>query len=432
MKQFDKCNAPRIVVATDVRFWNQSTGAQRRIDSLVRYLVDSGMEVIILFAGSLADPAQGKTGKQERKRIRRMGLRVLSLLEDWSPPGLVAKAVWQANCIGNWIVGGLRSKTPTAGTSAGVAGKYLHEFANPLLRERFQQMVTQLQPDAVIVQYVTLGFLVPEHRGRTDPRYLLDTHDLLSERCRQFRQYGFDHWIRISEAEEAGVLRRFDTILAIQSDEQLRFQQLAGPEADVILVGHPSDTDHPASADETLAAPVTLGYFGSDNPSNQQALQWFFRNVWPGLRDASPDLTILVAGTVCDSLDESVRGTAGVSLQRDVTDLDQLYRTFRIAVNPVQFGTGLKIKNQEALAWGKPLVVTAQGAAGMLPAREASPMWVAADAQTMREHILELAGNPRLIRRAALAARQYARDNLAPDQVYCRLVQRLQECHQRR
>ena len=71
-----------------------------------------------------------------------------------------------------------------------------------------------------------------------------------------------------------------------------------------------------------------------------------------------------------------IRTQPGIELQANVSDPDGLYQSFRVAINPVRFGTGLKIKNQEALAAGKPLVVSANGAEGMATADGSGPWQV--------------------------------------------------------
>ena len=415
----------KIVIATDVRFWHHRTGAQRRIHSMIQYLNRYGMDVVTLFIGPMADASNGMSAADERKVIRLSQSVVESVLDDWRPIGLVAQVVWKIKCIANWIKTGIRSPSRQPPKFPVAAGKYLNEMESPLLKERFQQMARRLDPDAVIIEYVSLGYLVPTERTDPRPHYLVDTHDLLSDRYRQFQQYGFEHWIRITRDEEAEALRQFDTIIAIQHDEQAEFQLMTGRTREVIFAGHPGDTDRPATVEETLAAPYSLGYFGSDNPSNTQAVEWFLDHVWPDLLQQRPQTTLLIAGSVCRSLGEAAKINPSIKLMEHVTDLEQLYRLFQIAINPVQFGTGLKIKNQEALAFGKPLVVTGQGATGMIPANGFSPFHIVADASEMANKLFELASSEDLIRRSVQAAERYTNEHLSCDRVYRSLVTRL-------
>jgi len=82
--------------------------------------------------------------------------------------------------------------------------------------------------------------------------------------------------------------------------------------------------------------------------------------VVPLIRARVPDAEIAVAGTLCRAVT-----AAGVTLLGELDDLAPAYRSARVVVNPVLFGTGLKVKCVEALGYGKPLVTTRCGADGL-------------------------------------------------------------------
>ena len=415
----------KLVIATDVRFWHASTGAERRIQSIVNYLSTQPMQVIVLFIGALEDPSNHYALSQQRRFIAEQDLDVRSLLEDWYPEGWLSRLVWKFKCIANWLFQKTSSGSPEHQNQLGNKAKYLQNFVCPVWRERFQSMVDRIEPTAVIIEYVTLGYLVPKRNRESRPHYLVDTHDLLSERHRQFQLHNFEHWIRITPEEETEVLQQFDTVIAIQNEEQAAFQKMVQSEAKVIVAGYPTHVAAPVSLKKTLNAEYTLGYFGSDNPSNTQAITWFLKEVWPKLVASYPQANMLIAGAVCNSLQAST-ATANVSFQHQVEDIRSLYEKFQIAINPVQFGTGLKIKNQEALAFGKPLIVSRQGAAGMNPPVGAVPFIVADGAEAMLQAILGWVTDEAALATAAQAASPYVDEYLTPDHVYADLTQHLQ------
>ena len=45
---------------------------------------------------------------------------------------------------------------------------------------------------------------------------------------------------------------------------------------------------------------------------------------------------------------------------------ESFYLNIDVVVNPIEFGSGLKIKNVEAIAYGKPLITTPHGANGFI------------------------------------------------------------------
>ncbi len=407
------------MIVTDVRYWHRSTGAEERINVMVRHLLDCGFDVVTVLATTLADAASGTTVAAERGRIRQLGLHVISLFEDWKPAGLWPRIVWEIKCTVNWLRGGTRRRKSSGDPST----RYLADFAVPFLKPRFAQVLRQIDPDAVIAEYVTLAYLIPESGNHGKPLWLVDTHDLLSERYRQFARFAHEHWIRISPEEEAAALAGFDVVIAIQPHEAEAFRQMAPESVDVIVAGHPAESIPESVAGE--AARYDFGYFGSDNASNVDAIQWFLQQVWPQVIADNPQATCLLAGTICRSLDSGKSAQPGIQLQPTVSDRSELYESFRVAINPVRFGTGLKIKNQEAIAHGKPLIVSAQGAEGMTTGDTPDPWIVFETADDMARHMTELGSDPSLISKTSTASLHYARKHLTPEIVYADLVRKL-------
>lgn len=74
-----------------------------------------------------------------------------------------------------------------------------------------------------------------------------------------------------------------------------------------------------------------------------------------------PEVGVTIAGGVCEKL----TAVPGIRLLGQVENLAPVYRSATVVVNPVLFGTGLKIKTIEALGFGKALVTTKAGAEGM-------------------------------------------------------------------
>ena len=67
-----------------------------------------------------------------------------------------------------------------------------------------------------------------------------------------------------------------------------------------------------------------------------------------------PHAELAIAGSICEALS----GHKDVVLMGMLDDLSTAYESAAIVVNPMQFGTGLKIKSLEAMSYSKPLVTT--------------------------------------------------------------------------
>ena len=126
--------------------------------------------------------------------------------------------------------------------------------------------------------------------------------------------------------------------------EAKRFRELVPNKCPVVVAGHCveyfGDNEH-----RQQKTGVSIGYLASNNAANAEALSWFLEFVWKEFALANPDAKLVIAGTVCDSLSGS---HASIDVLGSVNKCVDFYRRVDVVVNPVQFGTGLKIKNLEA------------------------------------------------------------------------------------
>jgi glycosyltransferase involved in cell wall biosynthesis len=78
-----------------------------------------------------------------------------------------------------------------------------------------------------------------------------------------------------------------------------------------------------------------------------------------------------------------------VSVEGYVPDLNAVFRTATALVNPLRFGTGIKIKVIEALGRGLPVVSSPVGVSGIANGDQAGIL-VAAEPQAMAEAMVRL------------------------------------------
>jgi glycosyltransferase involved in cell wall biosynthesis len=229
----------------------------------------------------------------------------------------------------------------------------IDDWYDPAIDAHVRKLFTTIQPDAVLVEYVYLSRLLQQVPATV--LKLVDTHDVFGNRHRRYLNRGRTAiWFSTSPAEEARGLERADVVIAIQRNEADYFRTLMC--RPVITVGHVVKLD-------VAAAPVAhrrVLLVGSDNPINVDSFRHFMQRVVPLIRARVPDTEIAVAGTLCRAVT-----AAGVTLLGELDDLAPAYRSARVVVNPVLFGTGLKVKCVEALGYGKPLVTTRCGADGL-------------------------------------------------------------------
>lgn len=419
-KQHDSPLLPQVVIVTDVHYWRRHTGAQQRIFALVEFLRQHSTELTTVFAA----PLENSSASDDRAQITAAGLNVVSLIDDWRPEGWLERFQWELHCTVNGLLNLLNPirKNKTLDRSPPSARR-LADFRSPLLVRRWNALLKKLQPKIVIVEYVTLAYLVADQASRVDATYAVDTHDILSSRCEQFRDHGFDHWVELTAEEESAALRLFDLVIAIEAEEAVRFGELVDDQRLVVIAGHPvaGHVCPPATASDD----VTVGYFASDNAANRHALAWFFENVWPEVHRKLPQVEFLIAGTI----GETLRGEAlpdQVTLLGSVDQPIDFYRAVDVVVNPIQFGTGLKIKNLEALAFGRPLVTTAHGGAGMSDSEFATlPCYISDSAEAMAAQLIQVCADGELRSRTSAESADFVSQQLTPEKVFGPLLKRL-------
>jgi len=374
-----------VLMATVHAFWHDDVGDRRRIAAMCRFLTKH-FRLAVAYYG----PFDGED--EARVASAFPGLQ-LSAMRPRSPAPAPATALQRCAAeIDARVHGPLREGVRHAGR----AGRWLRDRAGaasgrppepaatpepddappPLtwtlesyrrhampLAGPFRKLHRRLSPDAVIIQYVYLGFLIDEldGAGAKPCLTLIDTHDVQHVRCRQFDELGETHWLQITEEQERLALMPFDVVIAIQPREAEHLSRML-PGKRVITATHCSAIVHHEPHERSWA---NVMFVGNASAHNRPGLLAFLEGVWPRVRQQVGDhARFAVVGTACEHL----RGMAlpeGVELRGYVPDLDRAYGEADILVNPVHVGGGLKIKTVEALCHGRPLVTTPQGAEGL-------------------------------------------------------------------
>lgn len=345
----------RILMATDVPFWRAGNGAQQRIASIASWLQSSGQELRVLYIGDQVPSERDRASLQQRH------LQVEFATSDRPPRRWLNRLRWHwAGLLHQW-----QAEPPAPADPAG--SLRLSDYRWAWAQVAFAEAVAQFRPDVVWIEYLTLGYLLEglPPRRRAHLKCVLDTHDVLHRRADQFRQRGLPHWLDIDRTEEAAALAAFDVIVAIQPAEAQLLAEMA-PRSQVVVCGHwTPDVQLADAPPQPSAGPRRIGFLGSLNRPNQEGLKRFLEQVWyPGQQSGQLSEAHLVIGGAISQVCPANPRQNIVSLGR-VDDLAWFYHRIDFAINPVEFGTGQKIKGIEALAYARPLITTEAGAAGL-------------------------------------------------------------------
>ncbi len=391
-----------ILVVTDRRFWRRGIGSEQRIANLLDHLARRERPVVAAYLGRL-----GRLPASERAALARFVAPLPGLSIRARPPGPLG-----------WL---LERITPR---SRG------QDRANPLLasrspaRRRFvQALLSALAPRVVIVEFARLTPTVHPRPigGPSGIAYWIDTHDLLHRRAARFRASGIAPPFEIEASEEAEALATYDALIAIQADEAGVMRRLV-PDKPVLVVPHGLELPLPVPGFEPGPRPVRIGFLGGRDPSNDAALHWFLDHVWSKLALRVGDRAeLVVAGQIAARW---TRMEPGMQRRERVDSISDFWPSIDVAINPVRFGSGLKIKNVEALAHARALLTTPIGAEGLEDAAPAG-LRIAESASEWISVLEAWVEDPDSIARIGREGRAHAERHFSPEAAFAALDARL-------
>jgi glycosyltransferase involved in cell wall biosynthesis len=168
--------------------------------------------------------------------------------------------------------------------------------------------------------------------------------------------------------------------------------------------------------------PLQMLFVGSvDYGPNYTGIRWFLDEVLPRLREQAP-----VALDVVGASRRPLPAIEGVAYHGQVPSVTPYYERAHVAIVPVPFGSGTRLKVVEAMALGRPVVSTRVGAEG-LPVTPGADYLAADDAEAFAAALARIAaqtagtGEPEL--RAMLDHARQAVGELAWPEIVGRLAE---------
>lgn len=163
------------------------------------------------------------------------------------------------------------------------------------------------------------------------------------------------------------------------------------------------------------AEPI-VGFVGSlFYPPNVRAVNWFGRAVWPRVQQARPDARWLIVGNRPRRGVRRWSRRPGVTVTGFVPDIRPYLARMRVFVCPVTDEIGVQTKLIEALAAGRPAVVSPQAAAG-IDYVGPPPFLIASDAAEFAATVVRLLADPALAADLSQRAAAFIAQSYGPNQ----------------
>ncbi len=238
----------------------------------------------------------------------------------------------------------------------------------PLLREHRKIIAAH---DSQTVSYASRVALARTPRERLRARFLLN-------RVRAFERQHYPE---------------YDACIVVAEEDRDMIRRLC-PDLRVQIAPNGIDLDYFQPQPATIAEPHQLVFTGMmDFGPNIDAVAWFVSAILPRVEQAYPDARFEIVGRNPTGAVRALTKSARVSATGFVPDLQPHLARAAVYVCPLRLGSGMKNKMLEAMAMGKAIVTTSEGASG-IGGTSGREYLVADQAEPFADAVVELLRNP--------------------------------------
>lgn len=345
--------AEKVLVISPVQVYPCYSGNRKRIESICKAVMEMGYEVDYYYVGFEKQLSSDHTSLFNGTILQfdASGLNNSAVAERWIRA--------QEICNGLRIGFETRIRKFMDGEESANFNKGLSEYRNIRKIELLKSQISADEYKAVIVNYAVYSFYFDLFSPETIR--ILDTHDRLTDRYKMYLDEGKvpADWHSLRMKDEQKAISRADILWAITRREKNHYSDiLKSSSVRVCTVRHLTEYK-PVFYEGDKKRVVMVG---SDNTLNIEGLYWFLNHVWPNVNIENAEL--LVAGTLCRAQNHLPKQDR-VNYYGLFDTEEEVYRLGNVFINPMQAGTGLKIKTLEALAHGKTVLSTHEGASGL-------------------------------------------------------------------
>lgn len=226
--------------------------------------------------------------------------------------------------------------------------------------------------DVIIVDHFLMFQYIPRnYKGKVilhehNAEYIMWEKAALNERNIFKKIILYMESIRIKKYEKA-ICNRANFILAAPNDiENLLKLNIEGKKFyQTLHLGDENLLNQPDLKFENTEK--SLLYIGTLSwQANIDGLLWFLKDCWGALKKMHKDLKLYIIGSnPPKNLENLTKELDGVIFVGFVENLEEYYNKCRVFISPLRFGSGIKVKNINAMYRGIPLVTTSIGSEGI-------------------------------------------------------------------
>jgi len=266
--------------------------------------------------------------------------------------------------------------------SAGFYGELAANLVSPLpyfmkkyksagMRREIERLAASGQFDVLVCDFLQPGVNLPPRLPLATVLFQHNVEAMIWKRHYEVqtnplkKSYLYGQW-RKSHAYERAACRRFDHVVAVSAEDRETMERAYGLKS-VSDVPTGVDTEFFRPRGEERREPHNLVFTGSmDWLPNEDAIQFFTREIMPRIRERVPGATLTVVGrNPYASLVELGKRDSSIIVTGRVEDVRPYMERAAAYIVPMRVGGGTRLKIYEAMAMEKPIVSTTVGAEGL-------------------------------------------------------------------
>ena len=243
---------------------------------------------------------------------------------------------------------------------------------------------------------------------------VMDLIDVDSVKWRHYAEHSHpgSAWLYRREARQLAALeekigRQFDRVLVVSEAERTCCDSVARDRVTAVPNGVDLEYFAPSTRDSAEHEPPTLVFTGvMDYRPNVDGIAWFVRSILPIVRESVPDVRLFIVGNRPSKVVQRLASELGVVVTGFVPDVRE-YVARGVSIAPLRIARGIQNKVLEAMAMGRPIVVTPQAFEG-IEAEAGRDLMVASDEREFAARTIECLRDSGHADRLGRAARERA------------------------
>jgi sugar transferase (PEP-CTERM/EpsH1 system associated) len=247
----------------------------------------------------------------------------------------------------------------------------LQKYVSPEMRQKIESTTAENKFDILICDFLAPAVNVPSELAIPTLLFQHNVEAMIWQRhlevARNPLKKAFlkKQWRRMWEYE-GRACRRFNHVVAVsKEDADTMTREYKVKNISDVPTGVDTEYFRPSKRSDQIAPEIV--FTGSmDWLPNEDAIQWFTKEILPVIKAKVPNATFTVVGrNPFPSLLELSRRDSSIKVTGRVPDVRPYMEKASVYVVPIRIGGGTRLKIYEAMAMGLPVVSTTVGAEGL-------------------------------------------------------------------